>query len=130
MLCAMKIGRRLHDWRERKHLSLTRFARLVGVSRQTAYDWQNDKHPPSREHLPSIANVLTVPEWLIAGIISGVIDEDSEELLTHFIGLSPTQRRRLVISIKALKPAKKSLPSLPSAERAAVSGVRSSLTNV
>ena len=108
MLYPMKIGRRIHDWRVRKHLSPTKFARLIDVARQTIYDWENDKHPPSREHLPKIANVLDVPEWLVAGIISGVIDEDSEELLTYFVGLSPTQRRRAVSAIKALKSPTKS----------------------
>lgn len=57
----MTYGQQLTGWRKFRGLSRNAFARLVGVSRQTALAWESDQWAPSEEHRPKIASVLGIP---------------------------------------------------------------------
>lgn len=47
--------------REEKKLSKVKFAELVGVQRQTVYDWENGDSAPNRRRAPKVAKILGIP---------------------------------------------------------------------
>lgn len=53
-------GRRLTKAREGKDISLSAFARAVGVEPPTALGWERGQYMPSAFRLPKIADVLGV----------------------------------------------------------------------
>lgn len=56
----MSIGHNILRLRRNKNISVTELAKLIGVERQTIYDYQSDRTAPSKEKLEKLAQVLGV----------------------------------------------------------------------
>jgi transcriptional regulator with XRE-family HTH domain len=52
------IGKRMRTRREGKDMSLTAFAKKVGVSKATASEWELGRYRPSLDNLGRVAKVL------------------------------------------------------------------------
>lgn len=61
--------RLLRDFLKREHWSLDAFAKDVGVTRQTVYNWINGERVPPIKRIGKIAEVLKCkPESLLKGL--------------------------------------------------------------
>lgn len=63
----VKIADVIRTARERKKMSKVKFAELVGVHRQTVYDWENGESAPNRKRAPIVADVLGITVAALSG---------------------------------------------------------------
>lgn len=56
----MSVGKRIKEGRERLHLNVDQFAKLVGVSRGSVQQWENDTTAPNRKRQPIVAGALNL----------------------------------------------------------------------
>ncbi len=54
------IGRKIYELRNEHHISQEEFSNMIGVSRQTIYQWENDLQIPKTNKLLKICDIFSV----------------------------------------------------------------------
>lgn len=54
------IGRKIYELRNEHHISQEEFSNMIGVSRQTIYQWENDLQIPKTNKLLKICDVFSI----------------------------------------------------------------------
>ena len=49
------------EMREKKNLKVTHLAQLLGVTRQTFYNWESRKTIPSLKQMEELGSILNIP---------------------------------------------------------------------
>ncbi|MBR3636925.1 MAG: helix-turn-helix transcriptional regulator [Lachnospiraceae bacterium] len=106
----MTISDRIFYIMDKRHLSLTDFSRLTGISYDTICNWRYTKTDPAAESIMTICKVLNVyPEYILDETDLNAIPEISYEniqeiqLVYFFRMLSSRKKRLFSYYLKLLK---------------------------
>ena len=100
----MEVAMRIFQLLDQKKMEQKEFARLVGVSDDTASDWRRGRSKSYTKKIPQIASVLgTSVEYLLAGEkenpapqMEDGIDENINRLLDVLGNLTPEEQRQVI----------------------------------
>lgn len=82
----MEIGERIKFARELREMRIEDFADSVGVSRESARQWESGKTSPRPKRYPKIAKVLKFREqWIAAEAEPMFEDEDEQRALVRAV---------------------------------------------
>ena len=82
----MMLNQRIRDLRLSKKMSQVELAKLIGVSKQSVSNWENDNIQPSIEMLIKLADVFSVSTDYLLGLEqekSLNVDGLSDKVLAH-----------------------------------------------
>ncbi|MBC8400079.1 MAG: helix-turn-helix transcriptional regulator [Candidatus Marinimicrobia bacterium] len=54
----INIGKLIHDYRISKHISATKFAEIIGISRASLYNYEDEKRSPNIDTINKISDIF------------------------------------------------------------------------
>lgn len=84
-------SRRVHNLRKGRGYTLQQLSKLIGISRTTLADYENESRKPSIETIQKLANVLdTTPDYLL-----GLTSNPTPQKITNDFTLLKNQTKQL-----------------------------------
>ena len=94
----MSLGEKLRSLRMKTRKTLQEQSRLLGVSMNSLYRWENDLTVPRKHTLKIVADYYSVPlEWLLSDkSAASLVSEDELDLLGMFRRLPDISRYKVL----------------------------------
>ena len=103
----MTIGKRIHDFRVERHMTLEQLAYKIGVTKAMISKYENDVNTPPYDRVLDIAEALNVSigdlyGWHDDDFSDMDLSPDEEELLILYSGLDNEQKKQVIAFIEFL----------------------------